>query len=208
MSETVRAAIEAENYEAALAQLDFASASYDAAILRYVRARTLHHLSRFEDAEAAYNEFLNSFGGCADPDGLMDSARTYRNLAVQEHAAQLRENTSTPTSDGGLNPGWIVFGSGAALVVSGIMFDLVVSGLDDDLEAAYNRGDTREAAELEDDRDTGVIVEAVLYGGGAAAILIGSLMIILQDEASEAQPVSVGWQPTRGGSVYSVEVMF
>jgi len=165
-------------------------------------------LSRYEEAESAYNGFLNAFDGCPDPESLMDAARNYRNLAVQEHAAQLRDSPAPSQNDGGLNAGWIVVGAGGALILSGVVFDLAVSGLDDDLEAAYARGDSIEADDLEDDRDRGVVIEAVLYGGGAAAILIGSLMVILSDNSPEPPPVAVSWQPTRGGSLYSVEVTF
>ena len=209
MSETVRAAIEAENYEAALAQLQFAAATYDAAVLDFATARALHHLQRYDEAIDSYNRFLTRFEGCPDPDDLMETARGYRNLAIQELAATIQRPPGGSDGSGGVKPGWIVFGVGGGLVLAGMIFDLTKLELDDDLQEAYDRNQVGRAENLEEERDQGVVIEAVLYGTGLAAVVTGTLLLLLvEDDDSGADDVHVGWSPTAGGAVYSIGGVF
>ena len=204
MSETVRAAIEAEAYDAALAQLQFAGETYDAAVLDFATARALHHLSRYEEAIDSYNRFLTGFEGCSDPDDLMDTARGYRNLAIQELAATVQRPPGGGDESNGVKPGWIVFGVGGGLVLAGVIFDLTKLGLDDDLQRAYDRNQVERADKLEEERDQGVVIEAVLYGTGLAAVVTGALLLLLADDDEPGDDLSFGWAPTPGGAVYSI----
>ena len=208
MSETVRAAIEAENYGAALVQLQFAAETYDTAVLDYATARALHHLMRFEEAIDAYNRFLTRFEGCPDPNELMETARGYRNLAVQELAATFQVPPEGGGEPSGVKPGWIVFGVGSGLVLAGVVFDLTKLNLDDDLRNAYDNNQVTRANALEDERDQGVVIEAVLYGTGLAAIVTGTLLLLLLDDEPVADGLGLGWDPTRGGAVYSIRGSF
>lgn len=221
-----RDAIVGEDFEATLEHLDWAMARYDFAPLRFSRARALHRLERFNDAEAAYTDFLGAYEGCEDPQGLMQSARDYRSSATSEYARQVAdaanrqleeaqaaaleveqanaesavqapaneaEEPVEPAPVATSNPvPWIIMGGGAALVATGLVYDVANQDLLDDRDAAASAGDQVRFDQLNEDVRSVKVVEGVLFGVGAAAI-IGGLVYYLTSlpDAAPAERVSV-----------------
>jgi tetratricopeptide (TPR) repeat protein len=188
----LRDAVEAGDYEAVLAHLEWAIARYDYAVLDYSRARTLHNLGRLDQAEEAYNQFLRHYEGCPDPDGLVASARSYRRLAVTERARELAAAPQPEGGDerdeGGFEPGWLLVGGGSALVVAGVIFDISKADLIDAERAAFERGDTVEFLRLDQELRDARTVDIVLYGVGVAVIGAGVAWLLLGDGGDNAQP--------------------
>jgi len=196
-------AIEAEDYAAALVVLETAYESHQPAVLEYALARAHHHLELFELAENYYNRFLRHFEGCPDPDGLLESARDYRDLAVRQLAAEVPEpEPQIPTPELGVHPGVWVLASGGALIVAGVVFDLSQMGIDDDLADAYQAEDEQRSGELLDRRATARTVDWVLYGAGAAAVLTGTVLLLALEMdagiAVETGPTAGGWRLSLG----------
>jgi hypothetical protein len=205
MSQT-RAAVEAEDFEAALTFLSEAHERFpDVAILNYSMARAMHHLEQYEEAEAAYNAFLREFAYCADPADLRSAAVNYRNLAVEQQRAILQQETAeqqraeadaaardrsspTPPPEEGPSPGWWLVGGGGLLLVTGTIIDLSNLDIREDLSNAYAEGRWDEALELEADRDRVQTLEVIFYGSGLALVAAGALWILLDgpdDAAAE-----------------------
>jgi tetratricopeptide (TPR) repeat protein len=204
-----RAAIDAEDFAQALALLRDARSRHDVALLDYSIARALHRLDRYEEAERAYNAFLNRFEGCPDPQRLAETAREYRALAVQQRRQELTDDElARPPRRQGLHPGWFLVAGAGALCVTGVVVDLVNAPLRDDLQAAYDAQDWARARDLEDDRDVAVVLDYVLYGSALAVGVAGALWVLLDREApgaergsSSARAGGPGVAPRRGGLV-------
>ena len=96
--EGLSAAVEVGDFEHVLAILDNLQRDYDYVMLQYARARSLHRLDRFSEAEQAYTEFLRVYADCPDPDNLDDTATQYRSLAIEEHRALLAEQAAEATA--------------------------------------------------------------------------------------------------------------
>jgi len=197
LMDAARQAIEAEDYEAALANLSLARRSHQPAVLDFSIARAHHNLERWDEAVDSYNTFLRHFEGCADPNGLVELAHSYRTLALQNEAMRGPE----VVGDGSINPGVWVLAGGGALILAGVIFDVANSGLDDDLQAAYDDNDERGLA-LESDRSTAEVVDAVLYGTGTAAVITGLVLLLVLDTGPEIE-ADVG-RTAHGGMVWSL----
>lgn len=200
-------ALNGEDYETALEHFLWAREHFDYAILDFGIARGFHRLERFAEAEEMYTRFLRHFAGCPDTDNLVETAEDYRTLAIREHASRLEASTSEPETtlieeESTFNPGWVVLGGGAGLLIVGLIYDAANNHLLDDRQAADDSGDDNEFYRIQEDIEYVQVVEALLFGTGVAAALTGSvLLFVLGDDASELQP-EVGWAPTRnGGSV-------
>jgi tetratricopeptide (TPR) repeat protein len=204
-----RAAIEADDFEAALDVLRDARSRHDVALLDYSIARALHRLDRYEEAERAYNTFLNRFEGCPDPQRLGETAREYRALAVQQRRQELAvDDPVRPPGRRGLHPGWLLLGGAGALCVAGVVVDVVNAPLRDDLQAAYDAAAWERARVLEDDRDVAVTLDYVLYGSALAVGVAGALWLLLDRESAGAGPGEgpgaaggLGVAPLPGGAV-------
>ena len=197
LMDAARQAIEAEDFDAALANLELARRSHQPAVLDFSIARAYHNLERWDEAVDSYNTFLRHFEGCDDPNGLVNLAQNYRTLALQSEAM----NQAEIVPDGRINPGVWVLASGGALLLGGVVFDLANSGLDEDLERAY-REDDEIGLELESDRDTAEIVDIVLYGTGTAAVITGVVLLLVLDDEPVITPAVE--QSRSGGVVWSL----
>ena len=202
-----RVAIEAADFDTALANFMLAYREYQPGILEFALARTYHHLERYDEALDHYNRFLRRYAQCPDPEGLMETAEEYRRLAVREQMAAT-EIPRTPTEpETSIHPGVWVVGAGGSLLLSGLIFDLAKSGIDDDIAAAYDANDTQQARDLLDERDTAEIVDWVLYGTGAATLVTGViLLLVLEPEQTDEFAVNAG--PALDGWAFSLRGRF
>ena len=200
-------AIEAEDYDTALANFMLAYRSFQPGILEFALARTYHHLARYDEAIDHYNRFLRHYDQCPDSEALIETAEEYRNLAVREQTAatDIPRQPVEPTS--AIHPGVWVTCAGGALILSGVIWDLAKMGIDDDIAAAYEANDTAAAENLLEDRDTAAIVDWVLYGGGTAIVLTGVILMLVLD-TDESDSFAVGAQPVQHGWVLSFEGRF
>ena len=218
LMDAARQAIEAEDFEVALANFELAYRSHQPGVLEYSIGRAHHHLGQHEQAIDFYNRFLRQFPECPDPHGLMEAATGYRNLAVRERATSIQAPLPVSPADSGIHPAIWVLSAGGALILGGVIYDLANMGIDDDIQAAYNDiqqaeadGDdsARTAAEgrlssLQDDRDGAATVDWILYGSGAAAVVAGVVMlIVIDDESGSERAVQTGARPVDGGWMYT-----
>jgi tetratricopeptide (TPR) repeat protein len=240
----VAEAVEAADYEAALAHLDWALQHYDYAVLVYSRARALHHLGRLLEAEAAYNTFIRLYRDCPDPERLIPTARDYRSLAVQEQAQRLRQETAegssteasggeggtdsamasvengsaegaAPGADGeageggSFDPGWLVLGGGAALVLSGVIFDLANAHLLDEKEEAEDARDLERLSAIEEDIEDARTVDLILYGTGIVAVAVGlALLLTGGGETEQAESSVLGLAPGPAGRLLTGRIVW
>ena len=205
LMEAARVAIEAEDYDAALANFMLAYRTFQPGVLEFALARTYHHLERYDEAVDLYNRFLRHYADCPDPEGLRETAANYRNVALREQEATIEPPPRTVETKAAIHPAIWIISAGGALILGGAVFDLVKSGLDDDIAAAYDDNDMELAQDLLDERDTAETVDWVLYGTGTATLLAGVVLLFVldvdesEDLAAGARPVRNGWVVTLGG---------
>jgi len=218
--EQLRVAIGSEDYETALEVASGAATLYDYAVLDYTVARAQHHLERHAEAIEAYNTFLASFEGCDDPQGLVTTARNFRNLAIRQQAESFEPlETEVPAAeppasevasvepDSGLNPGWFVVGGGAALLATALIYDLSQMGLRDDKEAADLAGDDAEFYRIQGQIEDAQTVEWVLIGTGVVAGIVGVVLLVVEPDDEESRE-SVGFGPLNGGYGFTYGASF
>lgn len=199
-----------EDYEVALEALTTADAQFDVAILSYSIARTLHFVERWSEADEAYGRFLRRFDGCPDPHGLVPLAQEYQVTAIRlanEEAARLAELEEQTESEGGISiPGITLLGTGGALLVSGLIFDLAKMGLQDELQEAIDNNSPNVDA-LGDERDTAIVVDWVLYSGGLVLATTGAILLLIHEDVPDEAPV-VSVAPIREGAGLSLGFRF
>ncbi len=105
---------------------------------------------------------------------------------------------------------FVLIGVGAALAGGGLLYDLGFSTTRDDLsviqaecEAGCTAARYAEGQALQDDFDTGRIIDGLLYGGALVSVGVG-LVLLLTDGTSDAAPVAVTPRLGRGGGVLEV----
>jgi hypothetical protein len=109
------------------------------------------------------------------------------------------EDSSTPSA--GLHPAWWVVGAGGAILLGGLVFDLVEArDLRDETYAAAEARDQAWLNEATSNVDDGQVIEALAYGTGLAAVAGGIIWLAL-DEPAQAM---VGYLPN--GARWSVSV--
>lgn len=212
-----RAAIEAEDYAAALVELRWAAERYEYALVEYSEARALHRLGRHAEAEARYNAFLRHYEGCDDPDGIRRAAQEYRALAIREQAAALPEAAPTPMSPvlapplltpiGGREsdddarstswPGWTVLGLGGAALLAGVSYDLANGDRLDARDAAITANDSAALARANERIERGRTVDWALYGSGVGLTAVGVVLLLAlggDEGAVQAAPGGVSWR--------------
>ena len=191
----MRSAVNEGRFDEVLRIAEWGVLRYPYAPLHYTRARALHHLERWSDAEAAYNDFLRAYAECPDPAGLVSTAREYRLQAIR-----FREAESS-----GFDAAWIPVILGGALVAGGITHDLIRRDLLDDKEAAAARGDQEAYNEADEKIADARIVDYVLYGGGVAAVAVGVILLLVNDDEPESidDAATVGWVPLPSGAMFT-----
>ena len=210
--DAMRNAIALEDYSNALELIESAMEQYDFVMLDYSRARALHRLERYEDAQEAYTAFLGSSEECDNVDDYRRSARDYRSLAIHDQLEtsvepeQDFEPIIGEESDDGIDPGWWVLGGGSVLL--GVVFVLDFTNHDlidnlDDARAAQNMTAFNQAAgDLEDVRT----IEWIVLGSSIAAITTGLVLILTGSDAQDVD-TTIGIFPntTVGSTVFGFE---
>ena len=111
-----------------------------------------------------------------------------------------------PESESRLVP-WIITGAGGALLVTGLIYDVARSDLLDDRQAAADAGDQARFNELNESVRRGKVVEGVLFGVGAAAV-IGGVVYYFIRSSDEAPTESVSVSFVERGAVFGVGGVF
>ncbi len=220
-----RAAVESEDFESARELFQWTVENYDYAVAHFSLARSHHRLGDLDAAQSEYTRFLSAFEGCNDPLDLRTSARDYRSLAIRQQAVQLAEAnglpigddsvasddrtleqaslsaSAEPTDGDSLQPAWFVMAGGGALIVSAIAYDVANAHLIDDRDAASAANDLPRYNAIDEQIERGAVIDAVLYGVGAATVVGGLVWYLLDDDAPDAQ---LSAAPTRdGGAIVS-----
>jgi len=196
----MREAVEAGDFAQVRDIADWALVDREYAPLHYSRARALHRLEDWAEAEVAYNDFLRAFEACDDPTDLRAAAREYRLQTIRYRQAEAES----------FNLAWIPIIVGSGLIVSGVVFDITSMDLLDKKEAAAEQGGR---AGLEDynryseDIDQARIVDYILYGTGAAALAVG-IALFLVDGDEDVESTQVGWVPLSGGGAVTLSGAF
>ena len=192
---TMRAAVEVGDFSEVLRIADWGIQNYPYAPLHYTRARALHHLEMWAEAETAYNDFLRSFEECPDQAGLVDTAREYRLQAIRFRDTEIS----------GFDLGWVPVIVGGALIAGGVSHDLVRADLHDDKEQAAARGDQATYNDADEKIADARIIDYILYGSGVAAVTIGVILLLVDDgdDPGDAS-TQVGWIPVPSGAMFTV----
>ena len=198
LMEEANTAIEADDFEAALAPLIYAAERYDTAIVHYSLARAYHRLDRFAEAAEEYREFREEFQLCPDPHDLSELADQYLRLALEQ---DLGRQETAHAQTGISIPGLVLGSTGGALILGGLIFDLANMGMQADLDEANEEGRVEDAQQLRDDIDNAQVVDWVLYGGGIALAITGTVLLLLHQPEATDNSVPVSWQPVEGGSI-------
>lgn len=193
----MREAIESNDFVRVRNIANWALTEHDYAPLHYSRARALHRLEDWAEAEAAYNDFLRAFEVCADPTGLREAAREYRLQTIRYRQAEAES----------FNLAWIPIILGSGLVVSGVVFDITSMDLLDEKEEAAARGDRDAYDDYSEDIDQARIVDYLLYGAGAAALIVGTTLFLIGGD-DDMEPTQIGWTPLTGGGAVTFSGMF
>lgn len=195
-------AVAQEDFARVLELLEWPLETYEYAVLHYARARALHRLERWQDAEHAYSQFLRHYDGCPDPDGLDATARHYRNLVT----AQIQASESPPaepvTAGGGISPAWIPTGLGLAVLTFALVHEGTSLHLESDLEDARRNRDQglydQVLSEWQDQHNVAVVA----WSAGGALLLAGSIWLVVDALDSDVETqAEVGWSPRPSGGV-------
>lgn len=198
-------AVEAGDFEQVLAAVDGLIGEYDYAVLLFSRARALHRLERWADAEAAYTEFLRHYTSCEDPDQLAAAAREHRLTVIERQRLAVIDGLANepvePAPDEGqaFNPAWVPVIAGGAVLIAAVAHEITYSDIEDEQRAADRAGDTDRFFGLKDDWEAARVRAFALWGSGAALVAGGVLWLLLDDDDPADVTPAVGWDP-RGGA--------
>jgi hypothetical protein len=190
---TVEDALTEAEFETALTGAQWLEEHFVYPPVSYYLARALHGLERYAEAGQGYQVFLWESEDCPEHSRLRERAVRYR----REVSALVGAETTTNGGGAPADPegeddatAWILIGSGAALLVSGIVFDVATSSTRDDLDAALQADDGPEIERLLDETDTYQLIDVILYGGGLALGAVG-LALLLSDSPGSDDEESV-----------------
>ena len=168
------------DYSHVLELLDSAEAEFGQHVLfEFYRGSALASLDDDRAALRVLNDFLRHLGAC--PPEECEEYEGHKGVAEDLIAAIM--NSSEVAS---INPGVGELSGGAALLMSGLIFDLASLEIGDELDEARSARDMEAFNAAADDARRARIVEGVLYGAGAAAALTGLLLMILLDDEVES----------------------
>lgn len=207
-------------YEAALDLYFEAKVLQDLAEIDYSIARTYHNLNQCDQAEKFYKRVQNRLSEL--PDGYEARVEKYlielpttcvsakpEEVKVVEPVQPVPPTNpvepARPVDSGSAGPDWVsigIMGGGAALLLGGLIVDVAGAGLVDEHKDLVTNPDsgTEEArrkriAELEDEMDTQKIVAYTLYGIGGAALLTGTVLLIVNMASDDASgSAAADWQ--------------
>jgi len=214
-------AVASESFEQVLQLVNEAIESYDYTVLYYARARALHRLGRWTEAEEGYTEFLRLYAVCDDPDQLAAAAREHRltvierqrlmvatgvPLGANDDDGQTAEPHVVDEPDDTFNVAWVPVIAGGTLLVTAIVHELVFLDIEDEQLAADRAGDTARFFELEADWESAKTRAWVLWGTGTALVAGGLIWVLLSEgEASDStENLSLGGAPRPGGFTFTL----
>ena len=220
----VSAAVEAGDFERVLNLIDNLQEGSEYVMLQYARARSLHRLEQYTDAEHAYTEFLRQYADCPDPDNLASTATQFRSLAIEEQRAALADQAAAAAAaaaeqamvgnqsglelranqpqDDRFRPGWAFVIVGGCLVTAGVFHDLANADLFEEQELAQESQDETTFYTLRDDIERARKVDLGLYVSGIAFVIAGIVWVVL-DVGPEEPSLETGFAPVRGGTVFT-----
>lgn len=152
----------------------------------------------------------------ADPAAVQRATARVQELKAEQAArreadlARLPTRTEQPpTEDVALQPvaverplsgqtvwGYVVLGTGAALAAGGAVMGVLAGDAADDFAASTDLDDKLEHRDTAENR---ALIADVLIGVGAAAVVTGLLMVILDDGEPGVDGTAIGVGPTAGG---------
>lgn len=153
--------------------------------------------------------------------------RAYENTQIEVATCRHREiaditvdeadtEEEVPEETGPRIAGPVLIGTGGAVLVVGVVLDVVTVGLHGDFETATEQyeqtgqqADYDDAQEIQGTIDGRVPWLGVLYGVGAGLAVTGIiLMIVDSDDSDDAEDTNVTWTPMVGPTSFGVHLRF